>query len=44
MAELLQRIGSAEIAEWAAEYMLRNKDEAAAYERAREEAESDRGR
>lgn len=44
MAELLQRIGSAEIAEWGAEYRLRNEDEAAAYERAREEAESDRGR
>lgn len=35
MAELLQRIGSFELAEWAAEFRMRNQEEKDAYDKAR---------
>lgn len=40
MAELLQRIGSFELAEWAAEFSLRYEDEKAAIDAARAEGVS----
>ena len=42
MGELLDRIGSAELAEWAAElYVLRPEDEERAIEEAKSEAEKE---